>query len=220
MKSKLILLIGLILFITSCQKDDTSSGSKITGTIKNIAGEPIEGVMLTCGDNTSTSLSDGTYEITGVADGDYTFTANKNGYKTYTSPMTFTKTVIRTFNVVMHVPSWTGTYFSGGYAVNFTATGASLGFADEQSDMDYDGSNVFTPNHSAGILDLGPNTLNSIGTVPSSGYQQYTKAYAGNVYALITKEGNYCVFKITQMSSNNQEITFDWKYQSNGGTQF
>ncbi|MDO9512523.1 MAG: carboxypeptidase-like regulatory domain-containing protein [Bacteroidales bacterium] len=220
MKIRIFVMTMVILLISACSKDDLSSTSTLKGIIKNEAGEPISGVTIKCNLLTTSSSTDGSYSITGIPEGDYTLTINKLGYKDYSSQNSFTKPVIRTVDLTMIVPGWIDTYFTGDYAVNFTVNGASVGFADEQSDMDYDGTNVFTPNVALGILDLGPNTLKNIGTVPTSAYTSSTKAYAGNVYAVKTLEGNYVIFKITQMTSQSRMITFDWKYQANGGPQF
>lgn len=55
----------------------------------------------------------------------------------------------------------------------------------------FDGTNFTRPNKPEGILDLGPNALDDIGTVPTTGYSSATLAYAGNCYAICTVEGNY-----------------------------
>ena len=40
------------------------------------------------------------------------------------------------------------------------------------------------------------------------------------VFAIITAESNYAIFEITEIDSNFKQISFKWKYQTNGSSEF
>lgn len=73
----------------------------------------------------------------------------------------------------------------------------------------------------AGMIDLGQKSLDSVASVPASGYKTYPDSFqpiVGHTYAVKTKTGKYGILEITNVGT--MDIDFKWKYQSNGGNNF
>jgi hypothetical protein len=191
----------------------------ITGTVKNVAGETLSSVTISASGKTTTTNSSGYYSLNNLTKGQtYTVYASKTGYTTSSGASVTTG---ETKDFTLSVKKWTNGSFSGTYALNFNAsTGASSGTADSNTDFDYDGTNFTTPNVTQGILSLGSKTLDSIGTVATTGYTNSVKAYTGYSYAVKTTEGNYVKVYINSLNSGTQAVNYDCVYQSNGTAQF
>lgn len=232
MKNKFFILLffSFLVFISiSCSKkertwsnpydpDSPNFIASIKGTVKNVASEGISGVILSISTKSTTTTTSGSYSLDNLkAKNQYYITLSKSGY-TSTFGYAYTGD---TKDFTLKITGWTGTYFSGTFACNFTSNGPSVGTADSNTDLDYDGNNLTTPNVSQGIKDLGTySSLDSIGTVPTSGYTNSTKAYGGNCYAIRTIEGKYVKIRVTSLSTDSQQVYFDSVYQSNGTLQF
>jgi hypothetical protein len=80
-------LTTLLLMLTSCQKDDSSANSQLTGKIIGRISDartnlPIIGATISTNPSTEVMTSDSTgqYNISKIAAGRYTVTASKSGY--------------------------------------------------------------------------------------------------------------------------------------------
>jgi len=217
---KVLPVIGMVLslfFMVVCSK---KAGS-ISGTVENVAGEPLMNVSVYIPGSESTETNtSGEYLLDGLDMKEHLVCVSKDGYLNRSSYVDIADQQNATKDFTLEIQGWIGTWFSGSYGCNFTENGASLGPTNLNTDFDFDGTNLTTPNVTDGILDLGTNLLGNIGTVPTTGYNSATTAYAGNCYAIRTTEGNYVKLRTTSLSSGDQMVMFDWVYQSNGTPQF
>lgn len=221
-KTRIASLAGTLLLLTltlSCTKEDETA--RIHGYVRNAAGAGLGEVTVTVGSATAFTNASGYYEIDGLEEGTTPVTFSKEGYIERQASASLTSRIAREVNAQLDVPGWLGTWFSGTFGANFSATGPSLGTPDLNTDFDYNGTEFLTPNRSDGIIDLGPVAdLGSIDRVPESGYRPSVTAFAGNAYAVRTTEGNYVKLRVTSLDAGDQAVYFDWYYQANGGRQF
>jgi len=62
--------------------------------------------------------------------------------------------------------------------------------------------------------------LSNISLLPDIIYTSIEDILIKPVFALKTAESNYAIFEITKIDTNTKDISLEWKYQSNGSTDF
>ena len=127
-KKKYIFLILISIIAIGCSSksrtwtnpydpDNPDFNASISGTVKNIAGEAINGVTVNTTGKTATTNSSGVYTLNNLSSPTalYTLTVSKTGY-TSGSGSAYPGD---TKNFTLKISGWTGTWFSGTFACNF-----------------------------------------------------------------------------------------------------
>ena len=80
-------IVVFTLYVTGCEKDDSSTNSQLTGKIVGLitdarSNQSIPGVTVTTNPATQTAVTDsnGTFNVSKIAAGHYTVTGTKAGY--------------------------------------------------------------------------------------------------------------------------------------------
>lgn len=111
-------------------------------------------------------------------------------------------------------PVQEGFLFENDEVVDLNAPSPDFDFSFTGLGMD------FTLNNGSQGQDLGAHALDDIRQVPTSGYSTAPlSATIGHVYAFQLANGNYAILQVTGLVPGSS-LSFDYKYQPNGGTGF